>query len=100
MKTIVIVSADVVASNLAERLLSPAYKTITFPALPSALDYIYNAIPNLIVIDIRPGDHTTIAVLNNLKEDPMFSHLPVLGMIVDPSIIKCWDTLCIEDYIW
>jgi diguanylate cyclase (GGDEF)-like protein len=100
MKTIVIVSADVVASNLAERILSPAYKTVTFPALPSALDYIYNAIPNLIVIDIRSGDNTTIAVLNNLKEDPMFSHLPALGMIVDPSVIRSWDALFIEDYLW
>jgi len=100
MKTVVIVSADIVASNMAERLLGPAYKTVTFPALSSALDYIYNAIPNLIVIDLRPEDGTTIAVLNNLKEDPMFSQLPALGIISDPALINCWDTVYIEDYIW
>lgn len=100
MKTIVIISSDVVATNIADKLLSATFRTVIFPALPSALDYIYNAIPNLIIIDIRPDDHTTITVLNNLKEDPMFSQLPTLGMIMDPSMINRWNAIYVEDYIW
>ncbi len=99
MKTVVVVCKDVVLNNLIARGLKDRYQVVVFNNMPSALDYIYNSIPNLIVMNIAGDDSVGIHVLNDLKSDPMFHQLPVLAILPEEFIIADWGDLLVEDYI-
>ncbi len=99
-KTVTLISSDVVVRSVADRILQTAYDVVTFSSIRSALDHIYYDVSNLLIIDIKAGDSHTVDVLNNLKNDPMFSQLPVLAILSDDFTLTQWDSLFVEDYIW
>jgi diguanylate cyclase (GGDEF)-like protein len=100
MKTVVIVSQDIVTTNIADRTISPLHRTVIFRNVPSAIDFIYNSIPHLLIIDISSNDTLIASHINNLKDDPMFSQLPVLAVLQEPSQVTDVEKLFIEDFIW
>lgn len=100
MKTVVVVCKDIVLTNAIDRNLKSSYQCVIFSSMPSALDYIYNSIPDLIVINVLKDDPLAINILNDLKADPMFHQLPVLAILPEHFNLSEWDDLLIEDYIW
>jgi diguanylate cyclase (GGDEF)-like protein len=100
MKTVVVVCKDIVLTNAVNRSLQSSYQSVVFSNMPSALDYIYNSIPDLIVINVLRDDPLAINILNDLKADPMFHQLPVLAILPDHFNLSTWDDLLIEDFIW
>ena len=100
MKTIVIVCRDIILNNSIERSTKGIYQSVSFNKMPSALDYIYNSIPNLIVINVINNDPIAINIINDIKTDPLFHQLPVLAILPDQFNIDRLDTLMVEDYIW
>jgi diguanylate cyclase (GGDEF)-like protein len=100
MKTVVVVCKDIVLTNAVNRSLQSSYSSVVFSNMPSALDYIYNSIPDLIVINVLRDDPLAINILNDLKTDPMFHQLPVLVILPDHFNLSTWDDLLIEDFIW
>lgn len=98
MKTIIIISQDVVLTNLIDGALKYSYNTLVFSHIQYALDVIYNSIPNLIILEIRADDETTLRHLTNLKEEPIFSQLPVLA-VIDRNYPLNWKDLLVEDYL-
>jgi len=100
MKTVVVVCKDIVTTNVIDKSLKGSFQSVSFSNMPSALDYIYNSIPDLIVINVLKDDPFTINILNDLKADPMFRQLPVLAILPDHFNLSNWDNLLIEDFIW
>ncbi len=100
MNTIVIVSQDIVLTNIIDSTLKNLYETLVFSKMQPALDYIYNSMPDLIILAIDMDDSSTINILNDLKEDPMFNQLPVLAILPDQFAFSRWDSFFAEDYIW
>ena len=100
MKTVVIVSQDIVATNIADRTISPLHQTVIFRNIPSAIDFIYNSIPNLVIIDISSSDKAAVSHIGTLKGDPMFSQLPILAILEELSQVADVTNLFIEDFIW
>ncbi|MEA3486555.1 MAG: diguanylate cyclase [Thermodesulfobacteriota bacterium] len=100
MKTIVVVCQDIVLINFISKTLKGLYETVIFSNIQSALDYIYNSIPNLLIIDFNANDSISINILHNFKEDPIFNQLPVLAVLPDQMLLSAWDFLSVEDYIW
>jgi DNA-binding NtrC family response regulator len=101
MKTIIIISQDVVLTNLIDGALGGLktnYKTLVFSSIEHALDIIYNSIPDLIIAAVRSGDDPMMHRLTYLKEEPIFSQLPVL-VVVEQRPAFDWDRLPIDDYI-
>jgi diguanylate cyclase (GGDEF)-like protein len=99
MKTVVVVCKDVVLNNIIERGLKDVYRIFTFTNMLSALDYIYNSLPNLIVMSIADDDPAGVNILNDLKSDPMFQQLPVLAVLPEKFTMADWRHLLVEDYI-
>jgi len=99
MKKIVVVSQDPLLTNLADRLLSRHFLTIVLGGMVSAIDSIYNDIPNLVIADIASEDKATVESINTLKEDPMFNQLPILAVVGDSTPTTRWDGLLVEDYL-
>ncbi|MBA4416586.1 MAG: diguanylate cyclase response regulator [Syntrophus sp. (in: bacteria)] len=101
MKTIVLISPDMALMSIIEKMLQDCYRVVAFKTMQAALDYIYNSIPNLIILDVDLDDHNTITILSNLKEDPIFSQLPVLAILnnSEPTSFQ-WENLLVEDFLW
>jgi diguanylate cyclase (GGDEF)-like protein len=99
MKTVVVICNDVVLNHVIQRSLKDTYRVVAFNSMPSALDYVYNSIPNLIVMSIGDDDQAGIQVLNDLKSDPMFHLLPVLAVLPEKFAVADWRNLPVEDYI-
>ena len=100
MKTIVIVCQDAILNKAIEQSIKGLYSGVIFNDMPSALDHIYNSIPDLIVIGIINGDPVAVNILNDIKADPMFHQMPVLAILPDQFNIDQPDSLMVEDYIW
>jgi len=98
-KTVVVIARDAVLSSIIEGVLREPYRILSFHSIQSAIDYIYNSIPDLIIIDLDEQDRLTIGVLNNLKSDPIFRQLPVLAVLQGADAVPRWETLFVEDYI-
>lgn len=99
MKTTVVISRDVALIEVVRSTCGHEGSIVGFDTVQSALDYIYNAIPNLVVIDMLSADLLSVRLLNTLKSDPIFSQLPILAVIDDDSGILNWDDVVVEDFI-
>ncbi len=98
-KTIVIISQDVVLSEILDQLLARTYGVFIFRSIRSAIDYIYNSPPNLIILDTPENDAYSLEILNNLKTDPIFYQLPIL-LVVDTSAgVPVSGTFFVDDYL-
>jgi diguanylate cyclase (GGDEF)-like protein len=100
MNTIVVVSQYIISINIIESVLKNLYKILVFSKIEPALDYIYNSMPDLMILAINMDDSFTINILNSLKKDPIFNQLPVLAVLPDQFDISRWDSSFAEDYIW
>lgn len=99
MKVVIIVGRDVEFQKTVSQLLKDYYQTATFSDIRSALDFIYHDTPALVVVEIGHSDDRAMSLLNLLKEDPLFSHLPILAVFeneVDPTE---WENMRFEDYL-
>jgi diguanylate cyclase (GGDEF)-like protein len=66
----------------------------------AALDYIYNSVPHLAIIDFGINEADSLTLFNNLKEDPIFSQLPVLAILPADYPLGKLFTFLVEDYVW
>jgi diguanylate cyclase (GGDEF)-like protein len=99
MKTIIVVSRDTVLTGFADRILSSHFRMQVFSQIVSAVDAIYNNIPNLVIVEIVPGDSSMVEALNNLKEDPLFKQIPVLAVLDDWTPVMQWEAFGVDDYL-
>jgi diguanylate cyclase (GGDEF)-like protein len=98
-KTVVVISQDMALKSMMEGFLGDIFSVVVFSSMNSAIDFIYNTIPNLVIIDLTVYDNHTISILNNLKGDPIFSQLPVMAVLSDNPENSQWESLLVEDYI-
>ncbi|HOP84919.1 MAG TPA: diguanylate cyclase [Syntrophorhabdaceae bacterium] len=99
MKTIILISKDNVLIGTLKSLLENFYNIIVFGTIQSAIEFIYHSIPNLLIIDAVSNDYTTIEILNTLKGDPIFTHLPVLIIMEDHKRMNVLGTVSADDFI-
>jgi diguanylate cyclase (GGDEF)-like protein len=99
MEAVTIISRDPAFQEMSSRILRDHFRTVSFSDLKPASDYIYNDTPSLVVVDIPKGDDATISFINLIKEDPLFSRLPILVVFdgdIDP---RGWENILCEDYL-
>jgi diguanylate cyclase (GGDEF)-like protein len=100
MKTGVLISRDTALIAITEKLLEGSCRIISFSNIGSGLDYIYSLIPDILIIDFNVKDTGAVTILNTLKNDPIFTHLPVLAVIDESTPPPRWESVFIEDYVW
>jgi diguanylate cyclase (GGDEF)-like protein len=99
MKSVIVVSKDMVLANIIKKNLESLYNLIVFSGVASAIDCIYNSMPDLVVIEIDLNDTMSVDILSNLKGDPMFSQLPLLAILPENVNVPEWGSFFVEDYI-
>jgi diguanylate cyclase (GGDEF)-like protein len=86
-------------ANIVVTRLEHSYNLVPFTSIASALDYIYNSLPDLVVFELDPKDTALIEVFSNLKADPIFSQLPALAILQEDADLPDWRSFFIEDYV-
>jgi diguanylate cyclase (GGDEF)-like protein len=99
LNTVVVVTKDMLLCSLVERTLKDVYNLVFFSNIESSLDYIYNSLPHLLVLDVGKGEPSVISMLNQLKSDPIFGQMPALMICDDVYILPAWDDLLVEDFV-
>ncbi|MDI9570882.1 MAG: diguanylate cyclase [Pseudomonadota bacterium] len=97
--SLLLVSSNPAVTSILRNILAKAYDMTVFSRLSAAFDHIYNDIPDLLLADLH-GDPETLELLRTLKEDPLFTHLPVLAILDRGDARPDWQTLPVEDYVW
>lgn len=97
--SLLLVSPNPIVKETLRKVLAAEADLTCFDYLRSAFDHIYTDIPNLLLVDMH-GDQEAADLLRTLKEDPLFSHLPVLALLDTGSPAPDWQTLPVEDFIW
>jgi diguanylate cyclase (GGDEF)-like protein len=96
--TILIISSDPSTAAMVQKTLAGSADLTHFPHLQQAFDHIYDNVPDLLIYDLQDY-HESIDLLNTLKEDPFFAHLPVLVILNSGQSTPDWKTIPVEDYI-
>lgn len=99
MRSVFVISKDIVSASIVERNLKEEHDVTLFATIQSSLEHLYNTIPDLLVIDITDNEPRTVDLLNKLKGDPLFNQFPVLAIVKDDLSTCDWNRLAVEDYI-
>jgi len=70
-----------------------------FRNIQSAIDYIYNSPPNLIILDTSEKNAFSMDIIKNLKSDPIFYQLPVLVVVDNAESLPIRDSFLAEDFL-
>lgn len=84
---------------MTERLFGNKHKVIIFSSLNLALDYIYNSIPDLLIVDFIQGNPAAFTVVSDLKADSIFGQVSIVGLFGDDQEMPDNSLLPIDDFI-
>jgi len=98
-RSILVVSPNPSITEFLKNTLITSGEITVIDYLHSAFDHIYDDIPDLLIMDLQ-GDPEGIALLNSLKEDPLFANLSVLVILGEGDQVPHWEKLLVEDYLW
>ncbi|MBN2397307.1 MAG: diguanylate cyclase [Deltaproteobacteria bacterium] len=98
-QTILILSPDAAISSILAGKLSAEGDLVSFSRFSSAYDSICNEMPLLLIVDVG-ADPETASHLSILKDDPLFSGLPIIALFDEPDAFPGWESLPVDDYLW
>jgi len=100
LKSVVLLTADLVLRNKLERLLADSFRVVLFSNIQSSLDYVYSSMPDLIVIESAGvNDPWTWGILSDLKNDPIFGQIPVMVVAEDTMVSPNRHGMIADDYV-
>ena len=100
MKSVVLITKDLVLRNRLERLLAESFKVALFSNVQSSLDYVYSSMTDLMAVDsMSVSDSWTRDILNDLKNDPIFGQIPIMVVTEDHMVSPDWHCLVADDYV-
>ncbi len=98
-KKILVVPSENTFAHSITAILQDQYDTLFLPTMQSAVDNIFNSLPDLLIVKIDGADSQALAALNNLKDDPLFRQIPVLAIFPEQFPVPDWNLLFVEDYV-
>ena len=87
-KTIFVVDDNDTNLSVAKEILKEQYRVLTLPSAAKMFSLIGKVTPDLILLDIEMPEMDGFEALNHLKENPLYSNIPVMFLtgILDPAI--------------
>jgi GGDEF domain-containing protein len=100
LKSVALITADLVLRNRLERLLADSFRVVLFSSIQSSLDYIYSSMPDLMIVEsMGVNDSSTKGILNDLKNDPIFGQIPIMVITEDEMVSSNCHCLIADDYV-
>jgi len=100
LKSVVLITKDLILRNRLERLLAESFKLVLFSNVQSSLDYVYSTMADLMVLEaVSINDPLTKGTLNDLKNDPIFGQIPIMVITEDHVVSPDWHCSVADDYV-
>lgn len=97
--SIVVITQKPHISSLIKNRFGNSHKVTIFENINTAIDFIYNTLPDLLIADISQNNQSFIKIINDLKADSIFGQISVLLIIPKNYTINSWDDILADDYI-
>ncbi len=97
--SIVAITQKTLISSLIQNGFGNIHSVTIFDDIKTAIDFIYDTLPNLLIADISQNDQSIIKIINNLKVDSIFGQISILLIIPDNYNISSWANILADDYI-
>jgi diguanylate cyclase (GGDEF)-like protein len=98
-RQVVIISRDIILTSAIEKAVREIASPLVFRDMKSALDFIYNCNPDLLVLDASEDHDVNIRLMNDLKSEPIFGQMAVLTILPDDYEIQSWEDLLTDDFV-
>lgn len=98
-RTVLVISRNIVLTSIVDKILHGSGNLLFFGDFKSALDFIYNSQPDLLILDLAEDDISNINILNDLKSDPIFGQIPAIVIFADDVLMPSWEFLLADDYL-
>ncbi|MCX8028358.1 MAG: diguanylate cyclase [Thermodesulfovibrionales bacterium] len=98
-KTIAIITNNSVTKNILNQKLDSLYNALYFSKVHFALDYIYNSLPDLIILDTIEHDSISLSIVKDIKKDPIFAQIPIIYIVPLDYVLTQDDFAIFDDYI-
>lgn len=87
-------------SHVQVRLLSKGYQVVHLAAAAQVLNVVYGDPPDLMVVDLSPGNDGSADLIASLRGDSFFSTIPVIGLL-DPADADTlqWERCPLDDFL-
>jgi diguanylate cyclase (GGDEF)-like protein len=100
LKSVVLVTTDLVLRNRLEWLLADSCRVALFSSIESSLDYVYSSMPDLMIVEsVGVNESRTKGILNDLKNDPIFGQIPIMVVTEDEMASAKWHCSIADDYV-
>ncbi|MBI5641738.1 MAG: diguanylate cyclase [Nitrospirae bacterium] len=99
MRSIAVITEDASLKTLLLSLLEESYRLSCFSSIQASLDYIYNSMPDLLIIASDLREEFPVRLLNDLKDDPIFGQVPVVLVVSEGLPAEALNRLPIDDYV-
>lgn len=98
-KSIAVITNNTIIKNTSSQKLDTTYNLLFFSQIQYALDFIYNSLPDLIIIDFDKEDKTSLSILKEIKKDPIFAQIPIINIVSLDYILTEEDCDIFDDYL-
>lgn len=95
MDEIIVISADQQINSALREILS-GYRVSILPFSAAIIDRIYSSPPVLLILN---AGEIPSEFLSLLRDDAIFSHLPVLALLKETTSIEDWQRFPVDDFI-
>ncbi len=99
LKSVLVISHDIILTSIVDKMLRETCHLLFFRDFKSALDFIYNSQPDLLILDLAENNPSDIRILNDLKTDPIFGQIPVIALFAEDFNMPSWEHLLADDYV-
>lgn len=100
METVVVISKDEKIRLTLDKILSDFYSLYIFDDMASSIEYIKGLMPNMLIIDIDISDYSTIELIAEFKNDPVFGQIPIIAIFSEMNIAPMWEHIYVDDFLW
>jgi diguanylate cyclase (GGDEF)-like protein len=100
LRSVVVITKDLVLRHRLEKLLSDAFRLVPFSSIQSSLEYVYSSMPDLMVLESTDfNDSSTRAIISDFKHDPIFGQVPIMTITEDQMVSPDWHHFIADDYV-
>ncbi len=97
--SVFVISSNTSFLTLIKTTIDKRFQVSIFEDKKSALSSIFDAFPDLIILEINLINDPLIRIINDIKSDSIFGQIGILCIVPDDFDFPSWDALLVDDYI-
>lgn len=99
MEKIILITKDIELKKKIEKAVANENELTYLNDINSIFSFLYDFIPDVVMVDIQNQDDNIFNIINQIKSDPIFGSISFVVMVYDKQTLPDSDRVFIDDYI-